>query len=383
MDNDATSDAHRAVALKTIISSAVLLKNKDNTLPIATKGKKIAMIGQYCDMIKDPAYKQGSVFAGGGSGYVDTWGSTTPLGSVKEMITDATIVSSADGSSAKGADFAVICVAAHGEEGWDRSNFTLPQVWGLIQDVQKQSEAKIVVLAFVPGAVESEWVKEVDAAMVFFMPGEQVGPAVVSLLNGWESPSGRLPISFPHNGEKRFEQKQYPGWCDGVDGGWCDWMTAHFSEGTLVGYRWNDAKGVPSAYPFGFGLTYTSFKYTGFSLTCADESIVAKVNVTNRGDRSGYVVPQLYVGFPSLKPVVRQLRGYKKVFLDAGYRTTVTFVLTKEDWSFFDEESDSWKYASDLNEKLEISVGDSSTDLQFQNHVVCGAGASEHLHFQQ
>merc|ERR1719330_2049418 len=168
LDNDGTSKEHVAVALKTIVNSAILLKNKDQTLPIKTKGKKIAMIGKYCDMLKDETYQQGSVFAGGGSGFVDTNKGTTPLKSVKELLTDATIVSSKDGSSAKGADVAVLCVAAHGEEGWDRLNFTLPEVQSLVRDVRKRSNAKIVVFAIVPGAVETEWVEEVDAALMLF-----------------------------------------------------------------------------------------------------------------------------------------------------------------------------------------------------------------------
>jgi len=226
-------------------------------------------------------------------------------------------------------------------------------------------------------------VEEADAVLALFTPGEQVGPAVAKLLTGDEIPSGRLPISFPKKGEKRFTQKQYPGWCKGVEGGWCDKMTAHFSEGTLVGYRWNDAKGVPSAYPFGYGLSYTNFSYSGFSATCADTSILVSVNVTNRGDSVGYVVPQLYVGFPSLKPVLRQLRGYKKVRLDAGFRTRVSFELSEEDWSYFDEDAGAWKSATELGEPIEVSVGDSSADLRFQHKVVCGDDASETIHLQQ
>lgn len=384
LEEDGTSEEHVAVALKTIINSAVLLKNDDGTLPIVTKGKTIAMVGRYCDMLKDGAYQQGSVYAGGGSGFVDTNKGTTPLGSVRELITDATIASSVDGSSAKGADVAVLCVAAHGEEGWDRANNSLPEVKHLIQDVRKHNKkAKIVVFAIVPGSVETEWVEEVDAALLLFMPGEQVGPAFAKLLTGEESPSGRLPISFPKKDEKRLTQKQYPGWCDDVEGGWCDKMTAHFSESTLVGYRWNDAKAVPSAFPFGYGLAYTNFTYSGFSVACDDKSIVVSVNVTNRGERVGSVVPQLYVGFPSLKPVLRQLRGYKKVVLDAGFRIKVSFVLTEEDWSYFDVDADAWKSATDNGEDVEISVGDSSADLKFQHKLSCGAGAGEQLHFQQ
>jgi len=375
LERDGTSDAHRGVALQTILDSAVLLRNEDDVLPLETKGKTIAMIGKYCGMLKDPSYKQGGVWAGGGSGFVDTPKGTTPLGSMQDMVKDATITSSADGSAAQGADFAVICVAAHGEEGWDRSNNSLPEVQALIKDVKRQSEAKVVVVAAVPGAVDTTWVKDADAVLLLFMPGEQVGPAFVKLLKGEGTPGGRLPVSFPKADEERFTQRQYPGWCEGVEGGWCNDMTANFSEGTLVGYRWNDAKGVASAYPFGYGLTYTTFTYSDFEAKCAgDNSIVVSFNVTNVGKRAGSVVPQLYVGFDSLKPVVRQLRGFKKIQLDPHFRSAVTFGLSEEDWSYFDERVDAWKSAASKGEKVTISVGDSSGDLKYNKTLDCFSG---------
>lgn len=372
LEGDATSKDHLDVALQTIISSAVLLKNQDNTLPIAAKGKTIAMIGKYCGLVKDPTYKQGSVWAGGGSGFVETTKGTTPLSSVKSLMADATIVSSDDASAARDADVAVLCVAAHGEEGWDRANFSLPEVEGLVRDIRKQSKAKVVVVAAIPGAVATEWVSDVDAAILLFMPGEQVGPAFAKLLTGEASPSGRLPISFPKANEQRFSQRQYPGWCDGVKGGWCDKMTANFSEGTLIGYRWNDATGVPSAFPFGYGLAYSTFNYSGFDVRCAGkDSISVSFNVTNTGDRSGSVVAQLYVGFKSLKPVVRQLRGYKKIHLESGFRSRVKFVLSEEDWSFFDEKADAWKSAMAMGESVSVSIGDSSADMKFTHKLSC------------
>jgi len=263
-------------------------------------------------------------------------------------------------------------VAAHGEEGWDRKDFTLPQVWDLIKDVRSHSStAKIVVVAAVPGAVESEWVAEVDAALLLFMPGEQVGPAVVQLLTGGASPAGRLPISFPRADEKRFTQKQYPGWCDDVEGGWCEWLTSEFTEETLVGYRWNDAKGVPSAFPFGYGLTYTEFNLSAFESKCSGAAAQVLVSVSNVGARAGASVPQLYIGFPSLKPVLRQLRGFKKVHLEPGESTLVRFDLGPADWSYYDEKAGAWKAAMDEGEKVIVSVGTSSADLRWHQELRC------------
>ena len=258
LETQATSDAHLGVAFNTTISSAVLLKNEDKTLPFAAKGKTFAMIGKSCGAFTD------------------------------------------------------------------REDFTLPEVYDLVQDVREQSKAKVVVVAAIPGAVEIEWIDDVDAALLLFMPGEQVGPAVAKMLTGEVSPSGRLPISFPKAGEKRWTQKP------------------NFSEGTLVGYRWNDAMDIPSAFPFGYGLAYTTFNYSGFTARCAKDAILVSGDLTNTGDRDGSVVPQLYVGFPSLKPVLRQLRGFQKVNLSHGEATRVTFKVKEEDWSYFDEKTDAW-----------------------------------------
>jgi beta-glucosidase len=372
LEKDATSDEHRHVALRTIVESAVLLKNADNALPLATEGKKIAMIGKSCDAVFDQSYQQGSVWAGGGSGYVDTSKGTTPLSSVKKAFTDSEVVSSPDASAAEGADVAVLCVAAHAEEGWDRDNFILPEVEELIAGVRNISEAKVVVIAGVPGAVETEWVEDVDAALMLFMPGEQVGPAVAKLLTGEASPSGRLPISFPVANETRFTQRQYPGWCDGVKGGWCDTMTAHFTEGVLVGYRWNDAMNVSSAFSFGFGLTYTDFTFEGFRAKCVGDKVQVDLNVTNTGSRDGAAVPQLYVGFPSLLPTLRQLRAFSKVQVEARGTVPVSFTLGPSDWSFFDEKSLSWKSAmADKGEAITVSVGSSSSELFWHQEVAC------------
>jgi len=378
LDADATSEAHRAVALQTILDSAVLLRNQDGALPVKTKGKKIAMIGRFCDAVQDPSYKQGSVWSGGGSGFVDTHRVITPLAGVKAEITDAaSVVFSPDASAAKGADVAVLCVAAHGEEGWDRANDALPEVWDLIKGVRKQnSNAKVVVFAAVPGAVEMEWVKEADAVVLLFMPGEQVGPAFAKLLNGAASPSGRLPVSFPKADEKRFTKQQYPGICPNVEGGWCEHLQANFSEGPLIGYRWNEAKGVPPAFPFGFGLTYTEFNFSGFRAKCKGEDATVSFNISNVGARDGAAVPQVYIGFPSLKPVLKQLRGFKKVQVKAKSEVSVSFSFTQADWSYYDEKVQGWVSAWEKGEDITLSVGSSSTEIFWRKKLSCGGSTA-------
>merc|ERR1712039_882703 len=153
-------------------------------------------------------------------------------------------------------------------------------------------------------------------------------------------------------------------------------MVANFSEGVLVGYRWNDAKGIPSAFPFGFGLTYTEFEFTDFKLTYGAGRAKVTLKVANVGGRDGAAVPQVYVGFTSLKPVVRQLRDFQKVQVPKGSEISVAFFLGEEDWSYWDEAAGKWASAADNGEAITVSVGTSSADLLWHHTL------TEHLDFK-
>jgi len=154
-------------------------------------------------------------------------------------------------------------------------------------------------------------------------------------------------------------------------------MTANFSEGVLVGYRWNDAKGVPSAYPFGFGLAYTDFVYRGFKATCTAGKATVSLTVANVGARQGSAVPQLYVGFPSLKPVLRNLRGFQKVIVPRNGAVDVAFALGDEDFSFWDMQTQAWASALQRGEAITVSVGTSSANLLWNTTLVCGDKAED------
>jgi len=324
------------------------------------------MVGKYCKSPKDKKFKPGDAYSGGGSGYVDTNTAISPLDGVKTAIKDAQVSWAPDATGAAGADVAVACVSAHAEEGWDRKDLKVPQAQEFVTSLKAVAK-KVVVIALAPGAVETEWAEGADAVLMMFMPGEQIGPAVAQLLTGAASPGGRLPVSMPKVGEKRFTKEQYPGApFNDVD------MVAHFTDGVLVGYRWNDAMGVPSAYPFGFGLAYTTFQFKGVTASCTGATATVSMQVVNLGAREGAAVPQVYVGFKSLAPAVRMLRGFKKVVVPPGGQTPVTFTLTAADWSFYDQVSQSWVSAATKGERITVSVGTSSTDLPFTQALTCG-----------
>jgi len=375
---DVTTDAHRGVAMQTIIDSTILLKNDDSTLPLTSAGKKISLVGKHCKQKTDPSYGHGNVYSGGGSGYVGTKNGKviSPLEGIQAHIKDAASIQwSAAASAAAGADVAVVCVSAHSEEGWDRENLTMPEASELVSSVRASSPStKIVVLAIAPGAVTTEWAADADAVMLMFYPGEQVGVALAKLLVGEASPGGRLPVTFPKVDEQRFTNEQYPGVCPAPNY-WCEDLVATFSEGVLVGYRWNDAKKQPAAYPFGFGLTYTNFEFSNFRSECADGRATVSLTVANSGARGGATVPQLYVGFASLKPALRQLRGFQKVQVAAGTTADVTFALDEKDWRYYDESLGNWVSAMAGGEEVTVSIGDSSADLKWHSVLSCGGSA--------
>jgi len=393
---DVTSDDHRAVAAATIVDGAVLLKNRDNTLPLEAKGKKIAMLGTYCKqkVFVAPDHvtaSLGTPFMGQGSGYVPTTRTVSPLEGMQAVAKDAASIEwSGDAAAAEGADIAIICASACDvHEGWDRMNYSLPEARALVKGVRKLNpDAKVVLVGITPGAVTTEWATHVDAALLLFMPGEQVGTAVARMLTGEEAPAGRLPITMPPDGWKPiggypagkgsdhlFLSAQYPGTQPPPHKKykWGEHLIANFTESVLIGYRWYDANDVEPAFPFGFGLTYTEFALKAFKVKCMDSNIVVSVTIENKGKRDGKAVPQLYVGFKSLEPAIRQLKGFQKLSVPAGGEAHAVFVVTPEDASYYDEGKKRWVSAAEKGEDVTVSVGMSSRDLVFKKSLSCAS----------
>lgn len=394
---DATSDGHRLVAKETIISGAVLLKNEAATLPLKSAGKKIAFIGQYCNsaVYIPPDHVTANAatpFMGQGSGYVQTSKTVTPMQGFQAVVKDAaSITFSKDASAGAGADIAIVCASACDvHEGWDRMNLVLPEADTLVSALRAQAgQKKIVVVGVTPGAVTTEWISKTDAALMLFMPGEQVGTAVGELLSGVASPGGRLPVTMPPDGfqalggyptgkERMFLSEQYPGTQPPPfeKYKWGDNLIADFSEGVLVGYRWFDAMNVKPAFAFGHGLAYTEFTFQDMQASCAGTSIHVTLTVMNSGDRDGHAVPQIYVGFPSLAPALRNLKGFQKLLVPKGGKVGADFILAEEDFSYYDEAKKAWVSAWEKNELVIVSVGKSSGDLLWHKEISCKVGGA-------
>ena len=273
----------------------------------------------------------------------------------------------------KEADVAIVVIGTSSGEGHDREDLTFSQPANLCQlepeesqdnlvslvakwgaENQGQTKTKIVVAMTAPGAVLTPWRDEVDALLHGFMPGQAYGRALANVLFGDVNPSGRLPMTMPNKeNEVGFTDEQYPG----ID------KKAVYTEGLLVDYRWYTGNGVIPAYPFGHGLSYTTFTYSSMTVEKVDKSIKVTLTLTNSGSVAGRDVPQLYVTFPpeAQEPPLH-LKGFRRTeLLSAEESTTVEFVLRERDVSVWDVSTHGWKV---VEGEYKISVGASSADLR-------------------
>jgi beta-glucosidase len=198
------------------------------------------------------------------------------------------------------------------------------------------------------------WLDKAAAVVEAFYPGEEAGASIARLLFGDVNPSGKLAMTFPANpyqgpGSTFLE---YPG----------DGMTVNYSEGVFVGYRFYDAIGQTPLFPFGFGLSYTSFRYSDLQVEhAAGEQATVRFKVTNTGAREGAEVAQLYLGFPAAaEEPPKQLRGFEKVRLKRGESKIVSMPLDHDSFAVWDRDSGGWKVFPGAYTAM---VGGSSRDI--------------------
>jgi len=252
-------------------------------------------------------------------------------------------------SAVAGADVVLVFVATTSAENHDRANLTLGSQDVLIQRVATEAKQRTVVVAVTPAALLTPWREHVGAIITPFTPGQEYGNAIADVLFGDVNPSARLPLTFPNSeNDINMTQEMYPG-KNGI---------SVYSEGLEVGYRWYNAHDVAPAFPFGHGLSYTPFLYSGLKV----QGRTVSCSVKNTGDVDGAEVPQLYLGFPaSAQEPPKQLKGFQKVMLKAGDSATVTFELADRDLSIWDVSSSQWSVVAG---DFDIMVGASSEDIR-------------------
>jgi beta-glucosidase len=263
---------------------------------------------------------------------------------------------------AKTADVAIVDIGYTESEGVDQPNLgynngvceltcvTKPSDADALTQAVAAANKRTVVVLNTGGPAAMPWLAKVSSVLEAWYPGEEDGNAVAALLFGDVDPSGKLPITFPRSLSQlpAHTAKQYPG----VNG------VATYSEGLLVGYRWYDAKHLRPLFPFGFGLSYTTFHASKLRVRAAHGSVRVSYRITNTGARTGSAVEQVYVGDPrSSREPPHQLRNYRRTTLAPGHSTRVTLTLSAHAFAHWSTPARAWRVSPGC---YSIRVGDSS-----------------------
>lgn len=341
-DMEKPHDKARKIAEECI----VLLKNDKNILPLK-KSQKVLFVGEFAEKPR---------FQGGGSSAVVAFKWTSALECVQDnpnvcylkgfnassTQTDDALLSEAV-EKAKQVQKVVVFAGLPDNiesEGFDRINMAIPDNQNrLIEQISKVNKNVVVVLH--NGApVEMPWADKVKGIVELYLGGQAVGAATVNILYGKANPSGRLPETFPKHLEDNPSYLTFPG----------DGNISFYGESIYVGYRYYEKKKIKTLFPFGYGLSYTSFEYSNLKV---DDNFNDKgemnvsVTVKNTGARKGKEVIQLYVAADEdIHRPVRELKGFDKISLAPGESKEVIFTLTKRDFSYYNEEVESFEMPS-------------------------------------
>jgi beta-glucosidase len=363
-------DAHHRIAREAAAESVVLLKNENEILPIAAD-KKIALIGTFAEK---PRYQ------GGGSSHINP----ARMDSLKEQllsrfsnvqyakgynadsdVTDQILIDEAC-SIARNADVVIVCaglIDLYESEGYDRKHMHLPQSHTDLIGALSKIHKHVVVILSNGSPVEMPWVNDVPAIIEAYLAGQGGAHAIAAVIAGEINPSGKLAESFPLCIEDTPCYLSFPGTRDRVE----------YREGVFVGYRHYDSVKRELLFPFGHGLSYTSFEYSSLSVTTqkpsADGTIVSvNLTVKNSGKRTGKEVVQLYVHecSPEVPRPEQELKGFFKIEIAPGVSKTVSLNLNFRSFAWFDESDGGWRMSGG---DYEIRIGSSSRDIRLSGKV--------------
>jgi beta-glucosidase len=362
---------HEKLALQTAREAIVLLRNENNILPIDPKSKKrILLTGDYAEKIA----------RGLGSAEVLGYNNVSLVDALKtEFAGYVSFEKQPTDETIKNADIILLSVGTDDSEGWDKS-FSLPaDKEEQIQHIAKLNKKTVVLVNTGGGIKMTNWNTKVAAILYCWYAGQNGYTALAGILSGKINPSGKLPITI----EKKFEDspgypyipagaKSYVGW----DGDWD--MTfpinnLNYKEGVFIGYRWYEAKKIQPLYHFGFGLSYTKFAFGELKLSSAKlekgENLTVEVTIKNTGSVAGAEITQLYVHDikASVERPEKELKGFRKVFLNPGESKTVQITLTPKEFSFWDVNKNDWNAEPG---EFTIMIGSASNDIKKTAKVV-------------
>lgn len=346
-------EANHAVARKAAAEGAVLLKNDDAILPLQTD-TKIAVIGA---MAKTMRYQ------GAGSSHVNPTKLDQPLDFLPDAIyapgcdnrgetNDALLAEAAN--AARTAQVAVLFAGLpdyYESEGFDRDHMQTPEGHVRMIETVAAANPNTVVVLLCGSVVECPWADKAKAILYMGLPGQAGGAAIADLLYGKVNPSGRLAESWPYAYADVPSSHIYGKNADAL-----------YLEGIYAGYRYYDKARVPVRWPFGYGLSYTSFAYSGLAVQDRKVTVI----VTNTGSMPGAEVVQLYVATPQngIHRPIRELKGFRKVFLQPGESKTVSFSLNDRSFAIW---QDGWKVPQGV---YTIQIGDLAAAVDIAGEAI-------------
>ncbi|AFN75434.1 glycoside hydrolase family 3 protein [Melioribacter roseus P3M-2] len=353
---------HEEIALQTARESIVLLKNRNNLLPVSSQ-KKILLTGEFVETLPK----------GGGSADVEGYDIITMYDALKNKFGNMiNYVKEPSDDEIKNAEIVFLSVGTLDSEGWDRP-FSLPQkTEENILRIVSLNPNTVVIVNSGGGIRMTGWYDKAGAILYAWYPGQNGNIALAEALAGDINPSGKLPMTI----EKEFKDSPGYGYVPedaDLNTNWDDDLNMDFpinnieyKEGVLVGYRWYDTKNIEPLFPFGFGLSYTTFKYDNLKIEPEQfdgkGTVKVSFDITNTGNQDGAEIAQLYVKDIEagvLRPE-KELKGFKKVFLGKGETKRIEIELTAKDFAYWDVKTHDWKTEPG---EFEILIGTSSRDL--------------------
>ncbi len=343
-DNDHTKgfdiEAHHAIARKAAIQSAVLLKNDEDILPLK-KGTKVCLKGPFVDK---PRYQ------GSGSSQVNS----TKVETIRQQISsyDLTVVDSPDKADVVLFFFGLDEIAE--SEGADRMSIDVPEYQ--IKELEELTvyNKHIVGVMSAGSSVKMPWIDKLQGLLHGYLTGQAGASALLDIITGKEVPTGKLSESYPYAYSD----------CSVVNYSDQDKRNLQYREGPFIGYRYYDTADVAVLFPFGYGLSYTSFEYS--DLNVSDKGVT--FTITNTGKRDSAEIAQLYVGKKEsglIRPK-KELKGFKKVWIKAGESVKVEIPFDDKTFRFFSTVSGKWEVEGG---EYQIYVGASSLDIKLSGSV--------------
>jgi beta-glucosidase len=357
MSATVTSSAHAQFARDAAAAGTVLLQNKNLLLPLNTRSiKSIAVIGSVAGTKP--------ISSGLGSGSVPLPYDITPLAGISQRAGAGITVNYSEGdgnipaavSLARTSDIVIVCVGERTGESRDRTSLSLPGDQDALVSAVAAVNTNTIVVVYCSSATLLPWSANVAAALVAWYPGQENGHALAKILFGDVNPSGKLPVTFPATASE--VPANTPAQFPGVNG------HVVYSEGLEIGYRWYDANNITPRFPFGHGLSYTTFGYTNLTVSTVSPAGQVQVgfDLMNTGARAGAEVAQLYLGFPvAAGEPPKLLKGFKKIFLQPGQAQHMTFNLDWQDLANWDATARGWLVTPGT---FQVMVGASSRDLR-------------------